>query len=87
MQTSRSYSSEPPRALRACDARGIRRLAHVGGRRHGPSVALLRALAEAERCLAAAPDPLAHLTRERFGANRAAPLSDDLGVGPRLAPR
>jgi hypothetical protein len=87
MKTSPLHDKTLSHAPRACDARGIRRLAHAGSRRRGPSAALLRALAETDRRLESARDPLACLTRERFEANRAAGCSDDLGVGPRLAAR
>jgi hypothetical protein len=51
------------------------------------SPALREQLAAVDARLDASPDPLAHLTRERFEANRAAGHPDTLGVGPRLAPR
>jgi hypothetical protein len=52
-----------------------------------PSPALVRAIADADARLAAAPDRLAYLTAERFAANRQGGRGDTLGVGPRLAPR
>jgi hypothetical protein len=87
MSTSSATSTYAKPAAADDRTCGVRPLAHHAPREHEPSEALRRALAEADRRLAAAPDPLAHLTRERFEANRAAGIPDTLGVGPRLAPR
>jgi hypothetical protein len=74
-------TSTAPDAVR----RVVRRA--TGSALREPSPALRGALAGADCRLAAAPDPLARFTRERFEANRQACIADTLGVGPRLAPR